>query len=325
MSSTSDRTDREQVDPERTDRDASTPTGVVVGYDGSPGARIALDWAVETARRDDRDLTIVHAIGLSAAATAGAYDPGPSAQLYEELTEGLVEEAVERAAKELDRSRVHAVSLVGSPSAELIEASRHVDLVVTGSRGRGDARAGLLGSTAYAVTAHAHCPVVVVRGDETVHAGPAHPVVVGVDESEAATRALDAAATLAAAAEASLHVVAVHDLPSAAIWAADPAPGFGLTVPASWLGDVSDETRAATAAMATARADRVRAAHPGLAVVDRVLDGPPGASIAEHARRVGAGLVVVGSRGRGGFRGMLLGSVSHRVVHDAPCPVMVVR
>ncbi|WP_323101672.1 universal stress protein [Intrasporangium sp. YIM S08009] len=325
MSSTSDRTDRERTDRERTDRDASTPTGVVVGYDGSAGARLALDWAVETARRDDRDLTIVHAIGLSAGATAGAYDAGPTAQLYEEMTEGLVEEAVERAAKELDRSRVHAVSLVGSPSAELVEASRHVDLVVTGSRGRGDARSGLLGSTAYAVTAHAHCPVVVVRGDETVHAGPGHPVVVGVDESEAAARALDAAATLAAAAEAPLHVVVVDDVPSAAMWAADPAPGAAFPVPASWVRDVTEETHTASAGVAGALADRVRTAHPGLSVVESVLDGPPGVTVAEHARRVGAGLVVVGSRGRGGFRGMLLGSVSHRVVHDAPCPVMVIR
>ena len=323
--STSDRTDRERTDPGRTDRDALAPTGVVVGYDASPGARLALDWAVETARRDDRDLTIVHAIGLAAGATAGAYDAGPSAELYEEMSEGLVREAVERAAKELDRSRVHAVSLVGSASAELVEASRHVDLVVTGSRGRSDARSGLLGSTAYSVIAHAHCPVVVVRGEETVHAGPEHPVVVGVDESEAATRALDAAATLAAAAEASLHVVAVHDLPSAAIWAADPAPGFGLVVPASWGQDISEETRSASAGLARALADRVRSAHPGLTVVESVLDGPPGATLAAHARRVGAGLVVVGSRGRGGFRGMLLGSVSHRVVHDASCPVMVIR
>jgi nucleotide-binding universal stress UspA family protein len=310
---------------DRTDLDASAATGVVVGYDGSPGARLALDWAVETARRDDRDLTIVHAIGLSAGATAGAYDPGPAAQLFGEMAEGLVGEAVERAAKELDRSRVHAVSLVGSPSAALVEASRHVDLVVTGSRGRGDARSGLLGSTAYAVTAHAHCPVVVVRGDETVHAGPARPVVVGVDDSEAAARALDVAATLAAAAEAQLHVVVVDDLPSAAIWAADPAPGAAFPVPATWPRDATAEARAATAAVARLLADRVRTAHPGLAVVESVLDGPPGATIAEHARRVAAGLVVVGSRGRGGFRGMLLGSVSHRVVHDAPCPVMVIR
>ncbi|WP_076258946.1 universal stress protein [Intrasporangium flavum] len=309
----------------RSERDLSATTGVVIGYDGSPGARLALEWAVETARRDDRDLTIVDAIGLSAAATAGAYELGPSAQLYEEMTAGLVGEAVERAAKELDRSRVHAVSVVGSPSAELVEASRHADLVVTGSRGRGDARAGLLGSTAYAVTAHAHCPVVVVRGDEAVHAGPAHPVVVGVDASDAAARALEAAATLAAAAEADLHVVAVHDLPSAAIWAADPAPGFGLVVPGSWVQDASEETRAATAEVARALADRVRSAHPGLTVVETVPDGPPGSTLAEHARRVGAGLVVVGSRGHGGFAGMLLGSVSHRVVHDAPCPVMVIR
>jgi nucleotide-binding universal stress UspA family protein len=67
----------------------------------------------------------------------------------------------------------------------------------------------------------------------------------------------------------------------------------------------------------------VRAAHPELALETEVLYGEPGHVLGELAQR--AGLVVVGSRGRGGFAGLLLGSVSHTVIHEAPCPVMVVR
>ena len=304
----------------------SSVIGIVVGYDGSPGARLALDWAVESARRDDRDLTIVHALGLTTAATASAYDSGPAARLYEEMTEGIVNEAVTRAAKELDHRRIHALSVVGSPSSELVTASRHADLVVTGSRGRGEAASGLLGSTAYAVAAHAHCPVVVVRGEAVVHAGPTHPVVAGVDSSEAAARALDTAATIAAAAEASLYVVGVDDLATTAgVWATEPALGYGIVVPAAWADDVAGEVRAATQRLVDDLAARVRAAHPGLDVQAVTLDGPPGQTLARHAREVDAGLVVVGSRGHGGFAGMLLGSVSHRVVHDATCPVMVIH
>jgi nucleotide-binding universal stress UspA family protein len=70
-------------------------------------------------------------------------------------------------------------------------------------------------------------------------------------------------------------------------------------------------------------AERVRAAHPSLEVTTEAVLGEPGATLRELGKD--AGLIVVGSRGRGGFAGMLLGSVSHRVIHDAVCPVMVVR
>jgi nucleotide-binding universal stress UspA family protein len=111
---------------------------------------------------------------------------------------------------------------LGSPAGQLVDASRDADLIVLGSRGRGRLRAGLLGSTSYAVTAHARCPVVIVRAgaeqqeqqEETAgdlhvaRPGPEHPVVVGVDDSEAAQRALDAAAAWAEREHAALHVVA---------------------------------------------------------------------------------------------------------------------
>jgi nucleotide-binding universal stress UspA family protein len=66
-----------------------------------------------------------------------------------------------------------------------------------------------------------------------------------------------------------------------------------------------------------------RGAHPGLTIETEVLYGEPGHVLGDLAAH--AGLVVVGSRGRGGFTGLLLGSVSHIVIHEAPCPVMVVR
>jgi nucleotide-binding universal stress UspA family protein len=72
-----------------------------------------------------------------------------------------------------------------------------------------------------------------------------------------------------------------------------------------------------------AAADQAKGAHADLDVSTEVLYGEPGPVLAELAST--AGLVVVGSRGRGGFAGMLLGSTSHRLIHDATCPVMVVR
>jgi nucleotide-binding universal stress UspA family protein len=294
-----------------------TSHGVVVGYDGSPGARLALEWAIETARRDDRPLTLVHCVGLSMTPAFRAYDPGVHVHAYEELSHGVLTEAIEIASKELDRNDIRPLSATGNTSAELVRVSPQADLLVTGSRGHGTISSGLLGSTSYAVTAHAQCPAVVVRGPSVIHAGRSHPVVVAFDDSRPARTALRTAIQVAAAAEAQLHVVSVDNVGGLEAWPeTDTVLGREEVVESMHrqveksLRDVVDET---------ARA------HPGLDVRTGVVTGPAGRAIAGYADDVEAGLIVMGSRGHGGFTGMLLGSVSHRVIHDAPCPVMVMH
>jgi nucleotide-binding universal stress UspA family protein len=291
--------------------------GIVVGYDGSPGSRLALDWAIETAKRDDRRLTLLHCVGLTMTPTFRAYDPGVQAHAYDELSRGVLAEAVDVATKTMDRKDVDALSVIGGAAAELVAASSRADLVVTGSRGHGALAGGLLGSTSYAVTAHAHCPAVVVRGDSVLHAGAAHPVVVAFDDSKHAQAALDTAVQIAAAAETSLHVVAVDNVGGLEAWPETD----------TILGreEMLDQMHLHVAQVLRDIAAAARGAHPGLDVQTTVLGGGAGAAIATYARDVRAGLIVMGTRGHGGFTGMLLGSVSHRVVHDAPCPVMVIR
>lgn len=297
--------------------DETTSHGIVVGYDGSPGARLALDWAVETAKRDERPLTLLHCVGLTMTPTFRAYDPGVQAQAYDEMSRGVLAEAIEIAAKTLDRKDIHPLSVIGSAAAELVGVSSQADLVVTGSRGHGAISGGLLGSTSYAVTAHAHCPAVVVRGQAVVHAGPSHPVVAAFDDSKNAQKALETAIQVAVAAEAPLHVVAVDNVGGLEAWPETD----------TMLGreEMMEQMHRRVGETLKHVADDAERAHPGLEVHTNLLGGGAGAAIAAYAVDVKAGLVVMGSRGHGGFTGMLLGSVSHRVVHDAPCPVMVIH
>ena len=100
---------------------------------------------------------------------------------------------------------------------------------------------------------------------------------------------------------------------------------FGLWT-IGWVGQdpgLTDVLRDAAAASAAAAAATVRARHPGLEVTERAAEGRPAQVLARCGQD--AALVVVGSRGRGGFASLLLGSVSHAVVHECPAPVMIVR
>lgn len=295
----------------------TTSHGIVVGYDGSPGARLALEWAVESAKRDDRPLTLLHCVGLTMTPAFRAYDPGVHAHTYEELSRGVLADAIDVASKQLSRKDVRPLSAVGNASAELVGVSAQADLLVTGSRGHGTISSGLLGSTSYAVTAHAHCPAVVVRGPSVVHAGPSHPVVVAFDDSKPAQTALQTAIQVAAAAEATLHVVSVDNVGGLEAWPETDTMLGREEVVESMHRQFEKTVRDV--------AEEARRAHPGLDVRTNVVAGAAGHAIAGYASDVSAGLIVMGSRGHGGFTGMLLGSVSHRVIHDAPCPVMVVR
>lgn len=298
--------------------------GVLVGYDGSAAAKVALDWAAETARQQDRRLTVLHCVDLSMVGAFPVYDAATVLPEIEEAGLAVLAEGVERAGAIVGTERVRPLSAVGSGASELVEASRDADLVVTGSRGRGRVLGGLLGSTSYAVTAHAHCPAVVVRapsesnGSEAAavpRPGPDRAVVVGLDASDASERALEAAAEFAAGAGAPLRLVTVVHPGSIESWMYEETSHAG--------NDRSRAAREAAEDLLSRAEDHVQGAHPELSVDTEVLHGEPGHVIGELAAH--AGLVVVGSRGRGGFTGLLLGSVSHTVIHEAPCPVMVVR
>lgn len=288
---------------------------VVVAYDGSSSSATALGWAAKEAGALGASLRVLFAADLEGA------DVGGAALLARAVLEAGERVADEGAAWTRGIEGAPARDLVeidvrsGRPVRALVAASRDADVLVVGNRGRGTIAGALLGSVAYSVTAQAACPVVVVRGDPEHRPGPGHPVVLGVDGSEGAAPATAFAAGVAARAGAPLVVLAA--------WTPPDVVNTGGAHGASYVADLTTRAEDAARRSADDVLAWVREAHPDLAgEVQVVRERPAQALVAASS---GAGLVVVGARGRGSVGGLFLGSVSHATVHGAACPVAVVR
>jgi nucleotide-binding universal stress UspA family protein len=196
--------------------------------------------------------------------------------------------------------------------------SQSADLVVVGRRSE-EARADTsLGSVSFALGMHARCPVTVVQGAERGEIGPARPVVVGVDSSRPSMRALQFAAEAASAAAAPLVVVSAWSGPRQEPWMADLWPDSSTA--AERLSDGASGRAAASVREAVALVEEW---HPEVRVVTRAPQGLAQEVLLDEA--ADAGLLVVGSRGQGGFAGLELGSVSRSLLRNADLPVAVVR
>ncbi|MGC4808826.1 universal stress protein [Micromonospora sp. DT233] len=281
---------------------------VVVGVDGSPSSLVAAEHAAQEAAWRSRPLLLVHGYlhPLGYGVPINPYDLGVPAPTDESRR------MLDRVAAEL-RQRwpgvdVETRQVAGGPAASLVEESRRAELVVVGSRGLGGFAGLLLGSVSAQVAGHGRCPVLVVRPEEQPIPVDG-PVIAGVDGSPPARLAVALAAD--AAAHRGVDLVLAH------VAAADDA----RPVPDEVQESATAARAAATDLLAVSAAE-VEAAHPGLTVRCRTLRaGAGGPALIEASGD--AALVVVGSRGRGGFTGLLLGSVSQALVQHAHCPVLV--
>lgn len=286
---------------------------IVVGVDGSKEALHALDWAAAWAEKCGGSLRIVCAYAI-ASYSAAALDGGLAVLDDEALRHGaerVVSEAEQRAKEKAPTVLVSKLVEAGDATTVLTEVSREADLVVLGSTGGGGFADRLLGSVSSAIPAHAKCPVVVVPPHKSGQPFlPVRRIVVGVDGSEVASTALRKAADAAVMWDAELTVVAAVPI----------AMGGGVM---SWMPTAVDrqalinDIRGSLDKAVTEAVDgrEVR-------VAKHALDGNPAALLTEFSTAVD--LVVVGTRGRGGFAGMLLGSTSQTVLNHSTCPVMTV-
>jgi nucleotide-binding universal stress UspA family protein len=209
--------------------------------------------------------------------------------------------------RELPQLVVHTRVLTGHPVEALADVGADADLVVLGSSGRSALTAALLGSTAYELVRELRRPVVVVRDEPR-----SGHVVVGVDGSHASGRAVEFAFDFAS--RRGVDLVAAH------AWADLPADT--LTAVEVWDGG-QQSLRVAAEQLLDRALVTYRERYPDVVVRRRVAaDGPAHALLAEAE---GAGLLVVGSHGRGALGRLVLGSVSHAVLHRASCPVAVIR
>ncbi len=281
---------------------------IVVGVDGSPSSLGAVDVAAAEARLRGLPLRVVHAfIWPYFGVPLGPSPYGPPDGGLQHEAERLVAEAVERAARTTD-VEVTGDLVTGGAAAVLLQESVDAAMVVIGDRGLGGFSGLLIGSVAVQLAAHAHCPVLVVRG-EVRSSGP---VVLAVDGSPSAAPAVALAFEEAALRRAPL--TAVH----AWLGPAARAPGDMLPV----VHDV-DQVEAEEARLLSEALAGCRERHPDVEVREELVHGPARAVLVERSAQ--AQVLVVGTRGRGGIRGLLLGSVSHAVLHHGECPVLVVR
>lgn len=300
------------------------PAGIVVGVDGSDQSICALFWAAREASRRRSPLHVVtsYTVPIFAASSMDAGYSTVDDAMIRQGAQMVLDNAVER----ISHYDIEVVPRVetGDAAAVLLELSEDADLMVVGSRGRGGFVGRLLGSVSSALPAHAKCPTVVVPlrtagrlPDSGIKPPPRSPdpsavhkaVVVGVDGSEQGR-----AASLAAAEQAQ-----GMGLPLRILCALPPFTGSLAWVPAPMdMQALHDELREQLEA-----GQRWLASHfPGLEMSVELVDGPPAEVLIERTAMVE--LLVLGTRGRGGFAGMLLGSTSQGVLHHAQGPLMVV-
>jgi nucleotide-binding universal stress UspA family protein len=287
---------------------------VVVGTDGSVEAGRAADYGMWEAQRRGVALRLVL-----------AHQPtpmwGPAMFInddYEWESLGvrqLLADAEKAIAARHQEVPVQAVVVPGSPAAALVDESKHASLVVLGTRATGGLIGHLSGSVAAQVAAHSHAPVVVLRPDGT-GADPASdtgPVVLGLDGSAEAERAIKFAVDEAIARGVELQAVYA--------WSVLEVHGIGPIAPAEY-DTAEEETKALR--LLTEATEGWSELYPELKITRRVIHSlDPTAALVEAGD--GASLIVVGSRGHGGFLGLRLGSTVDGLVRFATAPVAVVR
>ncbi|MFD7699644.1 universal stress protein [Streptomyces caelestis] len=271
---------------------------VIVGVDGSPSSLAAADVAAHEALLRGARLRIVHAFSRPA-----DLDP---------MIHGVLARAEQRAHDRSPGLEIARTVASGETLTVLRSESRHAVLTVVGGRGHGGFGDLLLGSTVVQLAAHGHGPLLVVRG----RPAPEGPVLLAVDGSPAGAAAADFAFAEAALRGAPL--VAMH------VWNtwSEPTPYEGPADPLNVVVDL-DRLRERHRRLLAEAVAPWRDARPRVAVELRLERARVRHALLDASR--GAQLVVAGTRGHGGFTGMLLGSVSQALLYHADCPVAVVR
>lgn len=281
---------------------------VVVGVDGSESALDAVRSAATEAAARGTGLRLVAVFTPLPAGTR--HDLGLAPVHRQQVTDTLREQlasAARVAAAAAPGVAAETELRTGFPAQVLVEESWTAALTVVGSRGLGGFSGLLVGSVAVAVAAHGGSPVLVVRGDRAPDTGG--PVVLGVDGSPAGEAAVGLA--FEAASRRGVPLRAVHAWSDVHV-----APAAAVLIDREAM---ETEERALLAEQLAGWSEK----YPDVAVEQVVVRDRPAHALVEESAR--AGLVVVGSRGRGGLTGLLLGSVGHALLHHAQSPVLIAR
>ena len=286
-----------------------TATTIVVGYDGSPASETAVWWAADEARRRRARVRLNYVLPLPILSSPmGVSTPVPTDGVRQ-VAEQLLGEVAQQIRERFPTLSVDAVVTFGGAAPVLLQEATEAVLVVLGSRGLGEFRDLATGAVSAHVATHAPCPVVVPRWESE---RATNGIVVGVDGSELSLDAVEFAFEQAQARQVPLTaVMAWHDPVST---------GPDDPLPQVYDMDLLEQETGALLAESIAGQ---REKFPDVPVRQKLVRGRPDDVLVAAGRT--AELLVVGSRGRGAFGGLLLGSTSRALVHHASCPVAVVR
>jgi nucleotide-binding universal stress UspA family protein len=273
---------------------------VIVAVDGGPASRAALDWALERARTVPLNLELTTVVELGWSPVDASDDD------FQPAYERALAEAAGYAARAFPQVKTTSFVRRGVPAEELVRASQDADLLVIGTNKTGKLVGAVHGTLPLRLAAHAGCAVAVVPADWTPGGTG---VVVGVEDDVTAAAPVAAAAAEAEDRGDPLSLVHAWSIP------ATLGVDFGATVPFDALIEAHTEILARSVA-------RVASTNPALTVASQLIQGS--AAPALVAAAASARLLVVGTHGRGAVAGLILGSVSHDVLLNMPCPVIVV-
>ena len=287
-----------------------SPLGIVVGIDDSASARLAVQWATREAELRNIPLTLVHAISPEVAGWSKRLSPGLK-RWQEDHGLRLVNDArkvIAQASQRGGPAEVHSQILPSAAVPALVDLSKDAEMVVTGCHGSGHWPGRNLGSVSSGLLRYAHCPVAIVHDDDPAPSRASQaPVVVGIDGSSASE--LATAIAFDEASRRSVDLIAVH------AWSdTDVSECPGIDWPA---------TEPMTEEVLAERLAGWQERYPDVNVTRVVVCDKPARQLVEKSEA--AQLIVVGSRGRGGFAGMLVGSVGETVAQMAHVPVIAAR
>jgi len=281
---------------------------IIVGVDGAAPSRTALRWASREAARRGAELVVLLAYNWRVPGTPAILGPELE-QAAQDQAELVVADAVGEAHAIAPTVSVRGHAVLADPAPALVNAGRDGAMIVVGSRGRHGFPAALVGSVSQQVALHAHGPVVVVRGKAEPAEGA---VVVGFDGSPGADEALRAAFEEANLRDRRLTVVKAITT---------TLPSWPVSLPP--LAYDREAVRLAAQADLEHMLESWSAKYPDVTVAARAVIGNPSRVLIAASQ--GAQLIVVGTRGHGGFAGLLLGSVGLHLLHHAECPLLVAR
>ena len=287
------------------------PLRVLLATDGSPDARAAAEWLARLPLASGSTILVVSVVAIPPSPITF---PG-----LEELKRSLLAEGrrVCDEAADVLRPRWPAVEpsvIDGDPREQILRAAEtwKPDLAVLGRRGLGGLERMLLGSVSLAAARHLPCPVFIMHGAPRA----IQRIVIGVDGSAESRAAVNFVAGLALGPDVEIHLVAVAE----SVFVPSSLPAAAREAFRSLVAEANERQQESLRDVLLRAAARWR----GRASVHTHKPvGDPARELLERAG--GADLLVVGSRGLGAVRRLLLGTVSEKVLQHAPCPVLIVK